>query len=203
MLGINEKGLYQYLVEIKHPGLSDNVNMLSFKRWTQLYGTTESFTSIYEIVTGAVKLGGISIKGEEYIYELVLPGEFFGNLAVLGDTFSEFCKTLAPTQVRCYNTAFFKHIMTHDPKVAEWCFGKIVFRWNKTESLLANIRSYEPRERIQRLYRSLHRKLKTASNREVSLHKLITYKDIADLTATTRQLVADTISNPPLSADSM
>jgi hypothetical protein len=39
----------------------------------------------------------------------------------------------------------------------------------------------------------LHKKIITAGNREVFLNKLITYNDIADLTATTRQLAADTI----------
>jgi hypothetical protein len=83
--------------------------------------------------------------------------------------------------------------MTHDPQVAEWCFSKIVARWNKTESMLANIRSHEPRERIQLLYATLQKKITTPAGREVYLNKLITNKDIADLTATTRQLVADTI----------
>lgn len=190
---IEEKGLYTYLVEAGTPSLKENVQLLSLKKGRQVYDTSQRFTNIYEIVTGAVKLGNISAKGEEYIYELVVPGEFFGNLALLGDTFSEFCKTLSDAELRSYKPAFFKHLMTHDPVVAEWCFSKIVFRWNKTESLLASIRSHEPRERILLLYTSLHKKILTAGKREVLLNKLLTNKDIADLTATTRQLVADTI----------
>lgn len=193
MYAIEETGLYNYLEAQQTPGLKENVRLVSLKKGQQLYGTSESFTDIYEIVSGAVKLGGISVKDEEYIYEVVTPGEFFGNLALLGDTFSEFCKVITATQVRSYKVSFFKYLMTHDPVIAEWCFAKIVFRWNKTESLLANIRSYEPRERIQLLNAVLQRKITTAANREVSLNKLITYKDIADLTATTRQLVADTL----------
>ncbi|MRG43545.1 cyclic nucleotide-binding domain-containing protein [Chitinophaga sp. SYP-B3965] len=194
MANIAETGLYNYLVESKTPGLKENVKLITLKKGAQLYGTSEPFTDIFEIVSGAVKLGGISVKGKDYIYELVTPGEFFGNLALLSnDTFCEFCKTLTATQFRSYKVDFFKHLMTHDPKVAEWCFAKIVYRWNKTESMLANIRSYEPRERILLLYADLHKKITTAGNREVFLNKLITYNDIADLTATTRQLAADTI----------
>ena len=190
---IAEQGLYNYLAEKKVPGLAENVTLVTLQRGQLLYDTSQRFTDIFEIVSGAVKLGGLSVKGEEYIYELVMPGEFFGNLAVLGDTFSEFCKTLTATQFRSYKVAFFKHLMTHDPEVSEWCFEKIVFRWNKTESMLANIRSCEPRERIQLVYSGLQRKIMTAGGREAFLHKLVTNKDIADLTATTRQLVADTI----------
>lgn len=193
MESLAEKGLYQYLLELNVPGLKENVKLKTLKKNDLLYDTSQRFTDIFEIVSGAVKLGGVSEKGKEYIYELLTPGEFFGNLAYLGDTFCEFCKALTATQVRCYNPQFFKHLMTHDPQVAEWSFTKIIYRWNKTESMLANIRSHEPRERIQLLYSDLQRKIMTAANREVFLNKLVTYKDIADLTATTRQLAADTI----------
>ncbi|BAV04375.1 cAMP-binding domain of CRP or a regulatory subunit of cAMP-dependent protein kinases [Filimonas lacunae] len=190
---IMEKGLYAYLTDRKEAGLKENVITKKLKKGDILYDTTQQDTGIFEIVSGAVKLGGISNKGKEYIYELLTPGEFFGNLAFLGPDFCEFCKVLTATELRYYKTPYFKHLITHDPQLADWAFSKIVFRWNKTESMLANIRSYEPRERIQVLYSSLQRKIMTANGREVFLNKLITYQDIADLTATTRQLAADTI----------
>lgn len=190
---IEEKGLYRYLLEADTPGLKENVQLIRPKKGVQVYDTSQRFTDIYEIVSGAVKLGNISVKGEEYIYELVTTGEFFGNLAFLGDTFSEFCKTLCASELRSYTPQFFKHLMTHDPVVAEWCYSKIVFRWNKTETLLASIRSHEPRERILLLYQSLQKLISTADGKDAMLGKLLTNKDIADLTATTRQLVAATI----------
>lgn len=190
---IGNEGLYNYLLEKKTPMLAENVKLVSIGRGQVLYDASMSFTNIYEVVSGVVKLGGISIKGEEYIYELVMAGEFFGNLALLGDTFREFCKSITVTQVRSYSPAFFKHLMMNDPVVAQWCFERIVFRWNKTESILAQIRSYEPRERIMMLYRSLQKRIPVSSNRSVLLSKLVTNKDIADLTATTRQLVAGTL----------
>lgn len=186
-------GLYNYLLQQNTAALKEQVTQLTLKKGQQLYGTDQRQTDIYEIVSGAVKLGGLSAKGEEYIYEVLTPGEFFGNLALLSDTFSEFCKVLVPARIRVYKLAFFRHLMTHDPLIAEWFFGKIVYRWNKTESLLGYIRAYEPRERIQLLYQSMDKKILTAVNREVLLNRLLTYKDIADLTATTRQLVAGTI----------
>ncbi|NIG54429.1 Crp/Fnr family transcriptional regulator [Chitinophaga sp. Cy-1792] len=195
MLKISEVGLYNYLTWKQTPGLKENVKLMTVKRGKQLYDTSHKYTDIYEIISGAVKLGGVSGKGREYIYELVTPGEFFGNLAMLGgDTFSEFGKAIASTQLRIYKPAFFKHLMTHDPEVAAWSFEKIVYRWNKTESMLANIRSYEPRERITLLYEELQKKTIMVGNREIILNRLLTLQDIADLTGTTRQLAADTLN---------
>ncbi|SJZ38955.1 Crp/Fnr family transcriptional regulator [Sediminibacterium ginsengisoli] len=192
MNNIGEGGLFQYLCNKGIPVKGKVTNVL-LKKGAQLYGPPQRFTNIYEIISGAVKVGRLSPKGEERIYEILAPGEFFGNLAVLGDDFCEFCKTMSATEVRSYDLPFFKHLITHDPVVAAWFYPKIVYRWNKTETLLAYIRSFEPRERIQLLYTDLRKQIFTADNRLVYLNKLLSYTDMADLTATTRQLVADTM----------
>ena len=193
---VAEQGLYNYLVAKGTPGLRDKVTHLTLKKGAQLYGTSQRYTNIYEIISGAVKLGRPSPKGKECVYEILTANEFFGNLAFLPhEAFDEFSRTLVATEVRSYDLHFFKHVMTHDPDVAEWFYSKIVSRWNKTESLLFSIRSFEPRKRIELMQSALHKKINTAVNREVFLDKLISNKDMADLTATTRQLVAETFKS--------
>lgn len=190
---IQEKGLYAYLEEKGVPGLKDKVAHFTLKKGAQLYGAPQRFTNLYEIISGAVKLGRLSAKGKECIYEILTPGEFFGNLAVLTDMpFDEFSKTLTATEIRSYDIQFFKEQLT-DPNVATWFYPKIVSRWYKTESLLYYIRSYEPRTRIRQVHADMQKKISTAHRREIFLDKLISYSDIADLTATTRQLVAETM----------
>ena len=49
--------------------------------------------------------------------------------------------------------------------------------------------------RVTNVQSALHKKINTAVNREVFLDKLISNKDMADLTATTRQLVAETFKS--------
>lgn len=190
---IEEKGLYDYLAQKQVSGLKEKVAHFTLKKGAQLYGAPQRFTNLYEIISGAVKLGRLSPKGKECIYEILTPGEFFGNLSVLNDRpFNEFSKTLTATEIRSYDISFFKEQLT-DPQVAAWFYPKIVSRWYKTESLLFYIRSFEPRKRIQQVHADMHKKIPTAHSREVFLDKLISYSDIADLTATTRQLVAETM----------
>lgn len=190
---IEEKGLYDYLAQKQVTDLKEKVAHFTLKKGAQLYGAPQRFTNLYEIISGAVKLGRLSPKGKECIYEILTPGEFFGNLSVLNDRpFNEFSKTLTATEIRSYDISFFKEQLT-DPQVAAWFYPKIVSRWYKTESLLFYIRSFEPRKRIQQVHADMHKKIPTAHSREVFLDKLISYSDIADLTATTRQLVAETV----------
>ncbi|HTI89363.1 MAG TPA: Crp/Fnr family transcriptional regulator [Puia sp.] len=203
---VKEKGLYNYLIEKNIPLLNDKTFLKGFKKGELVYGPSQHYTYIYEIVSGAVKLGSISSRGLEIVHEIVTPGELFGNLRLLDDhaglfgllqglhkPFSEFSKTLAPTLLRCYEYDFFKRLMINDPNVAEWFYPKIVSRWCKTESLLISIRSMEPRERIRHIYELYSTRIKTASDKVIPLNTSLSLKDLADLTATTRQLVADTL----------
>lgn len=193
---VAELGLYNYLLSRNIPELKEKAVYHTLKKGSLLYGAPQSFTNVYEIISGAVKLGRLSPKGKECVYEIVTPGEYFGNLNFLPNApFAEFSKTLTATEIRAYDLGFIKYHMTHDPQVAEWFYGRIIERWNKTESLLYYIRSYEPRKRIEMLQTAMHKKIMTAVNKEVFLDKLISLQDIADLTATTRQLVADTLRN--------
>ena len=190
---IGEVGLYDYLRSKGMPGLKENVEHFTLKKGSEVYSAPQRYTNLYEIVSGAVKLGRLSAKGKECIYEILTPGEIFGNLAVLNDMpFDEFSKTLTGTEIRSYNIHFFKEQLV-DPAVTNWFYPKIVSRWYKTETILFYIRSFEPRKRIQQVYLDLRKKIFTAHNREIYLDKLISYSDIADLTATTRQLVAETL----------
>jgi CRP-like cAMP-binding protein len=47
---------------------------------------------IYEIVSGAVKLGSYSEHGEEFVHDILHKGDFFGNLRYLNGQFFEFSK---------------------------------------------------------------------------------------------------------------
>jgi CRP-like cAMP-binding protein len=207
---VKEKGLYNYLVEKNIPLVEDKTFLKVYKKGELVYGTGQHYTYIYEIVSGAAKLGSISFRGMEIVHEILAPGEIFGNLRLLDDhaglfgtlqglhkPWSEFSKTLAPTLIRCYEYDFFKRLMINDPNVAEWFYPKIVSRWCKTESLLISIRSMEPRERIRHVYGLFNTRIRTASDKEIPLNTSLSFKDLADLTATTRQLVADTIKKAP------
>jgi CRP/FNR family cyclic AMP-dependent transcriptional regulator len=207
---VKEKGLYNYLTEKNIPLLEDKTFLKSYKKGELVYGPTQHYTHIYEIISGAVKLGSVTFRGLDIVHEIVTPGELFGNLRLLDDhaglfgplqglhkPFAEFSKAIESTLVRCYASDFFRTLIINDANVAEWFYPKIVSRWCKTESLLISIRSMEPRERIRHIHNLFKARIKTALDEEIPLNMSLSFKDLADLTATTRQLVADTLKGIP------
>ena len=187
--------LYEYFLKKGISEFQDCVKIRQVKKGEMIYDITQEETDFYEVKTGAIKLGTQSPKGERYIYAVLKPGETFGNTAFLSGAFMEFSKAIVPSTLYVYKLHFIKQQILNDPGAVEMYIRKITTRWNSTESLLAKLHYYEPRERILQLYKTYNEMVPTDLNRPVKLIKNLTKKDIADLTATTRQLVASTLND--------
>lgn len=155
-----------------------------------IYRPPQRITPIFEIVAGAVKIGSYSPEGVEVCYDILKPGDFFGNLQYLNGQFSEFAKTLTTAEFRAYDPDFFKHLVTHQPILSEWFCRELVSRWCRAEDRLYAVRSLDATEKIKRILPYFQKQITDASGKTFHLLKLTTFQDIADLTGLTRQTVS-------------
>jgi len=195
-----DKGLYPYLLSKHDSRIAEHILVRKYKKGAYIYAPPARMNYICEVVSGGVKLGCFSDK-EDVIHELLEPGEFFGNFRYLpGKLFAEHSRTIVASEIRLYEIDFFKDIINRDPVTSDWFMARITSRWCKTESRLQEITSYEPRQRIRRLYQQLSRPVTDAYQQVYQLNELITFKEMADLTGTTRQLVAQELKTYSLNA---
>ena len=205
-MDISQTGLYNYLAGKDIDLLEKNVFQKEYKKGEEIYGPSEQYTYIHEIVNGAVKLGSISAKGVSVLHEIVAEKDFFGNLRLLENYnnsikfttvkpkyFSEFSKAIVPSVIRFYDYAFFKSLIVNDANVAKWFYATLLNRWSKTESLFISILSLPSRERIHYIFDQYNESVNANQQKKACLTKFISNQDIADLTGTTRQLVAETL----------
>ncbi|MEM9528902.1 MAG: Crp/Fnr family transcriptional regulator [Bacteroidota bacterium] len=161
-----------------------------------VYLPTDRLDTLFILNKGVVKLGSYSPKGAEVVYDIVCPGEFFGNLQYLqNNTFSEFAKALTPLEIYAYPMLLFKEIIRQDVDIAERFYRVMVRRWCRAETKLFANASLRPKERVQRLLQQYDRKVTTKHGDFVPINELLTQKDIADLTGLTRQTVAQIMKN--------
>jgi CRP-like cAMP-binding protein len=156
----------------------------SFARGIYLYQPPVKFTPIYEIVSGLVKIGTYSSDGKEVCFDILGPGDFFGNLRYLEGQFFEFSKSLTNVELRIYEHDFFRTLIVHEPAVSEWFNHQVVKRWCRAEDRLFAIRDQDARGKIQKVLTGFQ------SIRPEDYHRYITYQDLADLTGLTRQTVS-------------
>ena len=184
--------LFNYLKENEVEGISQ-VKALEIEKGELLYQPPQRITPIYEIVKGAIRIGSYSPNGEEICFDILKPGDFFGNLQYLNGQFSEFAKSLTPVVLRSYDLAFFKKITTQIPTVSEWFSHKLVSRWCRAEDRLFAVRSLNAQEKVQRILKQFQEHIEDGTGRKHSIVNLLTLQDMADLTGMTRQTVSKVI----------
>lgn len=192
-MSVKQMELYDYLQQ-KAPGQwEQRVRIQEYKKGVFVYSPPQRLRYICELVAGAVKLGCYTDEATEFTYEVLKPGDFFGNFQYLNGPFAEFSKTLAPTTVRCYDLSLFKDMIIQHPQIAEWFVARLTSRWCSSETKLVHIGTLEPRQRIKQAYQLFNKPVMDSSTQNHMLAELLTFKDIADLTGTTRQLVAQVL----------
>lgn len=160
------------------------------ERHSYIYKPPDDEGFIYEIVSGAVKLGSYSEQGEEFVYDILHKGDFFGNLRYLNVPFFEFSKTLIDTKIRKYEISFFKKTISNDPYLSDWFISYLLKRSCISEKKMGNITGNKIKDRISFLIQFFNIKVYDARGEQFLLFKLLTQKDLGDLSGATRQTIS-------------
>lgn len=186
--------LYEYL--LTHPD-QNNLEIRKFDKGTYIYEPGDEQSCIYLIERGAVKIGSYSADGERVIYDVLQPGETFGDLDYLdgGVEFFEFARTITSTTVLAIDLAFFKHIIFHDIVVSEWFNVAIVRRWWKAETRLLHMTRGNIQARLDNLRREYQKVIVDNEGHLHQLFDLLSHQDLADLIGSTRQTVSKKLRN--------
>lgn len=157
-----------------------------------LYDPSSEHLYIFEILEGAIKLGSYTDDGEEFTFDVLLKGDFFGDLKYLNNQFFEFSKALVDTKVRVYNRDFFKKMVVASPKISEWFISYLVKRWCSAEKKLKKLHEKKPKEKLSFIGSFLDVQINDIHGTTFNLVNLLTQKDLGDLIGVTRQTVATT-----------
>ncbi|MEM7549647.1 MAG: Crp/Fnr family transcriptional regulator [Bacteroidota bacterium] len=176
--------LREYL-EIRHP----QVEVLCKKHLKGEYIYRPPFDTqhIYQITEGVVKIGSYDDKGNRIIYDVLIPGDMFGNLGFLNREFNEFSKAITHINLNVINVSSFRKVLDEDTKLSNWFQKYIVGRWCKSESRLFSIASQDVVNRVIFLFRELKPHYEKF---DLNFESLLKHQDIANLVGATRQTVS-------------
>ena len=169
----------------------DACSRMRLERGDYAYKPGDNQPFVYLIETGIVKIGSLGPLGERVVYDVLQPGETFGDLDYLDDVeFFEFAQSATPALVVAVALPFFRHVIVNDPVVAGWFNETIVRRWHKAEMRLLH-RAHEPVEsRLRRLQEQYSQPVTDADGLLCTAFKLLSHQEMADLIGATRQTVS-------------
>ncbi len=181
---------FEILQEKLDSTILGEIRLMEIEKGAFLYQPPQRITPIFEIVAGVIKIGSYSPEGEEVCYDILKPGDFFGNLQFLNGQFSEFSKALCPVRLRVYEHSLFMKLTREVTEFGEWFNYQLVSRWCRAEDRLFAVRSMGAVEKVRRILPHFQERVVDSQGKNVQLLKLCTFQDIADLTGLSRQTVS-------------
>lgn len=175
----------------------DKIKKKQFLKGEYLYQPPEMPNEVFEIISGVVKIGSYTVKGEDACYDFLFNREIIGNLRYLDGQFFEFAKAATDLEVITYDLNLYKHYIVHDPVVSEWFNRTVVSRWCRMETRLFKICTLSPKERVINLFQEFDMAITCPNYKQIWIPDLLTDKDIAQLTGLTRQTVSKILRSWP------
>lgn len=166
-----------------------------FSANTYIYLPDEPARNIYLINEGRIKIGSYSEEGKEITKAILGPGEVFGEMAIMGlENRRDFAFAMNSSKL-CSLEKTDMHVLLRERNDLQMFFMQMIGqRTLQLEQRLENLVFKSSKTRILEFLVELARDKGRPVGLEYEIRQMLTHKEIADLTATSRQTV-NTILN--------
>lgn len=169
---------------------------LSFEANKYVYLPEEPAKKIFLISSGRVKIGTYGNDGKEVTKAILSPGEVFGELALISDgSRRDFAYSLEETTLCVLEKEDLQAMLRERNELQLFFMRLIGNRTLQLEQRLENLMFKTSRSRIVEF---LHELAETKGRRvgfEREVRNMLTHKEIADLTGTSRQTVNSVLND--------
>jgi len=160
-----------------------------------IYFPEESSNTIYFLKEGKIKISRISKDGKITAFDLLGPGEIFGESALLGQESHENIAEVVENSIICsINNDIFQDILEKNPQLNKSINKFIGFRLRKIQAHVEDLVFKSARERVESFLKRYVRDFGKEMVDGRRVKPFLTHQEIAELTANTRQTV-NTILN--------
>ena len=165
--------------------------MRELEKKSNIYFPKDPSNVVYLLKSGRVKLTNVDDEGKEIIKTIIYPGEIFGELALAGENERTDSAIALDKDVKICSISIeeMNEIIEKIPRLAFKITRVIGERTLELERKYSNLISKNSEERILYFLSDLIKKIGKEIGLEVMVKHNLTQKDIAGLTATSRQTV--------------
>lgn len=171
-------------------GMIDHKVHLSFDANQYVYLPEEPARKIFLINEGRIKIGTYGTDGKEITKAILTPGEVFGELALIQEgNRRDFAYSLEPTSLCVLEKEDLSAMLRERSELHLFFLRLIGNRTLELEQRLENLMFKTSRSRITEFLYTLAETRGRAVGYEREVRNMLTHKEIADLTGTSRQTV--------------
>ena len=171
-------------------GMVESKDHLTFAANKYIYLPEEPARKIFLISSGRVKIGTYGSDGKEVTKAILSPGEVFGELALISDAGRrDFAYSLEDTSLCVLEKGDLQSMLRERSDLQLFFMRLIGNRTLQLEQRLENLMFKTSRSRIVEFLHELAAEKGRAVGYEREVRNMLTHKEIADLTGTSRQTV--------------
>ncbi len=166
-----------------------------YKKHAYIYLQNDDADKLYLITEGRVKVGYYSPVGKEIAKAILAQGEVFGELALMSDgKRRDFACAMEDTTVCVLSADEMRQLMREHTGLNLFFMRLLGSRLLEMESRLESLVFKDSRSRIIELILDVARKRAQSVGVEQVIRHFLTHRDIASLTATSRQTVTSVMN---------
>ncbi len=188
--------LYEMLCPHKVKNLAEKHQFHHYQKGDMIYFEDQLSTHIYLIANGRVRIGGFTDDGREITKAILLPGEIFGEMALMGEQIrTDYAEAMDANVSVCPLTIEeMEDLMKNNRPLNLKIFKIIDLRFKKLERQVQSLVFKDARTRvIEFLYdTAMEKGSRVGFEQMIPSH--LTHKDIASLTGTSRQTVTTVLN---------
>ena len=196
---------FWYLEDVNLMGMMDQKKMMDgtidllvhkkFKKGEYIYLPDDNSDKIFFIREGRVKVGNYSDSGKEITKTVLVKGEIFGELAIIGEEKRrDFAQAIEDTTICIVTVAEMKSMMKNHNAISMFIMKLMGSRVLEMEQRLESLVFKDSRTRIVEFLVNLVNKRGQRVGYEMLVRKFLTHQQIANLTATSRQTVTTVLN---------
>ncbi len=188
--------LFKILCPTKFGKYEESHVIKSYNKDEFVYFTDDPANNIYMISSGKVKILNYTEGGEEIVKGILVTGDIFGEMAVLGeDKRSDFAQVVDNNTYVCQmSLEELQGLMLENKKFALSINKLIGLRIRRLERKLDSLVFKDVRTRLIDFIKDLIKTSGQEYNEGVRINHFYTHKDVADLIGTSRQTVTTVIN---------
>jgi len=176
--------------------MAKNSTMKTIKKGEFVYIPNELSNKVFLLKEGTIKIGSYSDEGKEILKSVLHPGEIFGELSLSGeDKRGDFAQTAESSCICVFDQQVIEQMFTMNPKLSLKITKIMGFRLKKIENKLAALVFKDARTRIIDFLKDQAEEHGQKIGYETLIWNKLTHKDIASLTATSRQTVTTVLND--------
>jgi len=152
-----------------------------------VFGSREPATDVLLVVRGTVKLFDVTRDGKEAILDFALPGQVFGELAVLGESRGEYAEAVDAARIVHVPSRSLKQLMEQAPSVAAELTRLTAGRTRRFEGRLKSFLFANHRDRVVEVLAELARTHGIKTRQSVLIPLPLRQQDIAGMVGSARE----------------